>query len=78
MRWGLPKWSDWRGLGGISSLGGTSKNFEMLIRLGFHVKLTPMNHVVPLRVSKLRVASRREVSPVPSSQSPMTFAQKPH
>ncbi|WP_193193960.1 hypothetical protein [Nostoc sp. MG11] len=42
MRWGLPKWSDWRGLGGISSLSGTSKNFEMLIRLGFHVKLTPM------------------------------------
>ncbi len=40
-----------RGLGGISNLGGTSKNFEMLIRLGFHVKLTPMSNAVPLHLA---------------------------
>lgn len=36
------------GLGGIENLGSTSKNFEMLIRLGFHIKLTLM-HICPYR-----------------------------
>ncbi|MBW4688204.1 MAG: hypothetical protein KME40_24730 [Komarekiella atlantica HA4396-MV6] len=46
---GSPSGATGVGSGGISNLGGTSKNFEMLIRLSFHVKLTPMGIAVPLR-----------------------------
>jgi len=38
-----------RGVRGDQNLGGTSKNFEMLIRLRFHVKLTPMSIAKPLQ-----------------------------
>ncbi|MFN6471925.1 MAG: hypothetical protein RMY36_019935, partial [Nostoc sp. SerVER01] len=33
--------------GGIENLGGTSTNVQMLIRLSFHVKLTPMARCPP-------------------------------